>query len=565
MWSTVRSLGLKQISRPAGRRWTTSATNAASSTKAAWKLPTSITIGTTSLVACLLYLHNYRVLQTEAGARVKKPAGSSQVQADGAPKEDSGGTKTFRLDDVRSHGPDHKNVWVTRGTSVYDITEWIPAHPGGNVILNAAGGSIDAFWEIFTIHLKPEVTDILESYKIGEIDARDLVDGKVPSVAITDPFQAEPDRDRRLIVHSRKPRNAETPAEGLKSFITTPELFYVRNHLWVPHLSDSERTNYNLVLETLDGEEKKFSLEALDQLEQRTITATLQCSGNRRSHMNSSSPPVSGLPWASGAISTATFTGPLLSDVLKQVGVSSETKNISELHLQAVGLEGYGASIPLYKALDPRGDVILATMMNGYPIPRDHGSPLRLIVPGVVAARSVKFVSKLVVSDEESHSQWQRRDYKSFGPNETQQSADWDSAPAIQETPVNSAITNIEERYVVKGEGIDGHDYVVVSGYAFAGGGRDIARVDISVDGGKSWKQAKMLPDNAQGSQRWAWKRWRHEVGRAEIEAGGELVVKAVDIGYNVQPEQHGGIHNFRGNLANAWHRVKYPVTAGGD
>lgn len=564
MWSTVRFSTRRAVFRPAGRRWTSSDSNVAQVAKSSWQLPATITAGTVFFAAYLLYTQHARVLHTEAATKAQDLDNKSQRVNNKSKDKDVKTVKTFRLEEVRSHGPDHKDVWVTRGTSVYDITEWIPAHPGGNVILNAAGGSIDAFWDIFTIHLKPEVADILESYKIGEIDAQDLVDGKVPSVAITDPFQAEPDRDRRLIVHSQKPRNAETPAEGLKSFITTPELFYVRNHLWVPDLSDSERTNYNLVLETLNGEERKFSLEALDQLEQRTITATLQCSGNRRSHMNNSSPPVSGLPWATGAISTATFTGPLLSDVLKQVGVTNETKNLGELHLQAIGLEGYGASIPLYKALDPRGDVILATMMNGYPIPRDHGSPLRLIVPGVVAARSVKFVSKLVVSDEESHSQWQRRDYKSFGPNETQQSADWDSAPAIQETPVNSAITNIERRYVVKGEGIDGHDYVVVSGYAFAGGGRDIARVDISVDGGKSWKQAKMLPDNAQGSQRWAWKRWRHEVGRAEIEAGGELVVKAVDIGYNVQPEQHAGIHNFRGNLANAWHRVKYPVSTAG-
>lgn len=476
-------------------------------------------------------------------------------------------TRSIRLEEVRKHGATAETVWVTRGTSVYDITEWIPGHPGGKVILNAGGGSIDAYWAIFTIHLKPEVAEILESYKIGEIDAQDLVDGHVPATEVTDPFRDEPDRDRRLIVHSQRPRNAETPTEGLKSFITTPELFYVRNHLWVPNLSPVERQKFKVTLERLDGEESAFTLDDLDRMEQHTVTVTLQCSGNRRSHMGHDS-PVSGLPWSAGAISTATFTGPLLSDVLEKAGVGLKSTpklgdlGPEELHLQASGLEGYGASIPLLKALDPRGDVMLATVMNGYPIPRDHGSPVRLVVPGIVAARSVKFLSRLRISEEESQSQWQRRDYKSFGPNETQRTADWDSALAIQETPINSAVTNIEEKYAVKGEGIDGHDSVVLSGYAFAGGGRGVARVDISVDGARTWSQAKILRDNAQGHGRWAWTRWRHEVDRLEIERGGEVVVKAVDSSYNVQPESHAGIHNFRGNLANAWHRVPYPQTS---
>lgn len=72
----------------------------------------------------------------------------------------------------------------------------------------------------------------------------------------------------------------------------------------------------------------------------------------------------------------------------------------------------YSASITLAKAMDPRGDVILAYEMNGVPISRDHGYPVRVIVPGVVGARNVKWLGKILISAKESDSHWQQDDYK---------------------------------------------------------------------------------------------------------------------------------------------------------
>jgi sulfite oxidase len=76
----------------------------------------------------------------------------------------------------------------------------------------------------------------------------------------------------------------------------------------------------------------------------------------------------------------------------------------------------YAASIPIEKALAEDGDVLLAYEMNGGAIPRDHGYPLRVVVPGHVAARQVKWVEKIIVSADESDSHWQQEDYKGFCP-----------------------------------------------------------------------------------------------------------------------------------------------------
>jgi len=168
--------------------------------------------------------------------------------------------KTIRLSEVRKHGAKAERRWVVKGTKVYDITDWIPNHPGGEVILRAVGGVIDPYWEIFTIHKKKDVYDILEQYYLGDLDPRDLVDGKVPSDDIEDPFENDPKRDPRLVVHSDRPFNAETAPPDLSTFITPNQTFYVRHHLWVPQI---DPRSHRLQIELPDGEEVEYSMEDL--------------------------------------------------------------------------------------------------------------------------------------------------------------------------------------------------------------------------------------------------------------------------------------------------------------
>lgn len=555
----------------------------------------------------------------------------------------------FRLHDIRLHDAASGEPWVTHEDKVYNITDWVAAHPGGDVILRAAGGSVDPYWDIFTIHKSPHVYEILGQYLIGFVDAADLVDGRPAREEVEDPFEDDPVRDPRLITHTAKPRNAEPPNEELdRGFLTENEVFYVRNHMWVPKVAEGEEAEegHVLTVELPGGETAEYTLRDLrTRFKVHRVTAVLQCSGNRRNDMTRHAGKTNGLQWGVGAISNAEWEGVRLADVLADAGLrvadpavltrattedgaadddNDDPNTITDPsahHVQFSGLEAYGASIPLPTALDPRGDVLLAFGMNGKPLPRDHGFPLRSVIPGHVAARSVKWLSKIVVADEESPSQWQRRDYKSFGPNEGA-NPDWEKAKAIQEMPVTSAITRVWVGDGVRrgevpwlnggkqgGRGGEGKGVVDIAaveqkvgftskptrpvtseeegstatattspvalqGYAYSGGGREISRVDVSLDGGRTWDQADLVDDwnqtHAKGSKHWAWKRWRYVGQLPELHSlpvspdrGNEkkhcteLVVKATDDAYNTQPGDHKAIYNVRGNLATAWHRVK--------
>lgn len=229
--------------------------------------------------------------------------------------------RKYRLEEIRQHRTED-SVWVTKGGGVYDVTDWLPSHPGGKIMLNAAGSSVDPWWAIISVHNKQEVHDVLEQYRIGVIDPRDLNEkGEVPMEDVPDPFATDPERDERLRQLSSRPCNAETPVAALEDWITPNELFYVRNHLWVPQISEQD---YRLTITRLDGEEVAYDLDTLRKFRPTTITATLQCSGNRRSHMTKGARSTSGLQWNQGAISNAEWTGVLLRDLLLDAGVTED-------------------------------------------------------------------------------------------------------------------------------------------------------------------------------------------------------------------------------------------------
>ncbi|KAJ7999278.1 hypothetical protein DPEC_G00213770 [Dallia pectoralis] len=469
----------------------------------------------------------------------------------------------FTQDEVTKHRSLEDGVWVTYQGSVYDITEFVSMHPGGDKILLAAGGALEPFWALYAVHSQEHVLEILSEYKVGELSASDRQ--KQETGKSLDPYSTDPIRHPALHVNSLKPFNAEPPAVILSdNYITPSAIFFKRNHLPVPQV---DANIYRLHVEVLPGVTPgvtPLSL-SLDELKTRfpkhTVTATLQCAGNRRSEMNKVK-PVKGLNWGIAAISNATWSGAKLKDVLLAAGYRPELAQLA-CHVQFEGMDRdvtgttYGASIPLNKALSDDGDVLLAYQMNGEDLPADHGYPVRVVVPGIVGARNVKWLGRILVSQEESRSHWQQNDYKGFSPATDWDTVDFKLAPAIQELPVQSAITQPAEGAMLDRRANE----VRVKGYAWSGGGREVVRVDVSLDGGQTWKVANLQSgEKPQPGRAWAWKLWELTASLPPGTQELEIVCKAVDNSYNMQPDTVAPIWNLRGVLSNAWHRVKVTV-----
>ncbi|XP_044851409.1 sulfite oxidase, mitochondrial isoform X3 [Mauremys mutica] len=482
----------------------------------------------------------------------RRRAAEAEPKAEAAP---GAPYPVFTRQEVGRHRSLAERVWVTYGGEVFDITDFVELHPGGkSKILLAAGGALEPFWALYAVHSQEHVLEILRAYKVGELSPEEQ---SQPSQG--DPYSGDPPRHPALKVNSLKPFNAEPPAELLtETYLTPNQLFFKRNHLPVPAVDPA---SYRLRVEGPGGRVLALSLPELKgRFPKHEVTVTLQCAGNRRAEM-SRVRQVKGLEWGVAAISTARWGGVRLRDVLAHAGYGEEEEEeAGEQHVCFEGLDkdlsgaAYGASIPYRTAMGRGADVLLAYEMNGEELPRDHGYPLRVVVPGVVGARNVKWLGRVSVRREESPSHWQRNDYKGFSPAVDWDTVDFTTAPAIQELPVQSAITEPAPGATVPpGE-------LTVKGYAWSGGGRGVVRVDVSLDGGRTWRVAELTGEEQRPGRAWAWRLWRLTAPVPPDAAELDIVCKAVDASYNVQPDTVEPIWNLRGVLSNAWHRVRVTV-----
>ena len=413
---------------------------------------------------------------------------------------------------AENNGEDGKPVWMSYGGHVYDVTDFIKNHPGGSEkILMAAGSALEPFWHIYRQHFASDLpTRLLEHMLIGTLAEADQekIDEQMEVIYETDkdPFELEPLRNKQLKVHSDQPMNAEVPEQLLTlNYLTPNPIFFKRHHHPVPYLTADQIEHYRLEIDlsAYGKDNLKLSVDDLKAMDKVEVVATLQCSGNRRSGFNVFE-RTSGTTWGQGAISTAKWGGVRLSDLLKNAGIGdpieAQEKGGME-HVRFYAVDGVMASIGIEKAMNPYGDVIVAYEMNDEELPRDHGFPLRLIVPGYAGIRNVKWLKKIELSNEEAEGPWQRGlNYKVLPPSvHDANEVNLDELPSVNELSVSSGITTVEP---VPGSGSDlppGENVMMkVRGWAYSGGGRNVVRVDVTGDRAKSWKSADLLDGSHQ-------------------------------------------------------------------
>jgi len=343
--------------------------------------------------------------------------------------------------------------------------------------------------------------------------------------------------------------NSGPPPELLRrEFITPKDLFFTRNHGAVPEIDPG---TFRLKVTGMVERELELSLHDLQtSLPRRTVAATMACAGLRRDELMAYRPIPGEVAWGAEPISNGIWTGAPLRDVLLMAGLRPGASHVEFIGLDQVQRHGkqfgFGGSIPLDKALGQ--EVLLAFEMNDGPLPPVHGFPLRGVVPGCIGARSVKWLSEIIVTDAPSENYFQAHAYKTFPPEIGPDTVRWETGFMLHDLPLNSVIWDpLPGGRVSAGS-------VTIRGWAMATRGEVVERVEVSADGGRTWTPAEFT----ERGNRWTWCFWSI---RQVLKSGPHtLVVRAIDSAGQVQPDQVDRIWNFKGYMNNAWHRIDVEV-----
>lgn len=234
---------------------------------------------------------------------------------------------------------------------------------------------------------------------------------------------------------------------------------------------------------------KELRYEEIEAFRRVDVSAAMSCAGNRRSEMNEEK-EVEGLQWGGSAIFNSLFAGPLLKDVLSSVGIKLEElekrEDVDKLHLhfettqKCEDAEFYGSSLSVRMALDPERPVLLATHMNGDVLNAKHGFPCRLVAPGIIGARSVKWLERIVLRDRPSDNFYMTRDYKILPPEATPETKEeyLKKVEPLMELPLNSEICDPANGTTVQ---LEGENSIRVRGYALGSHGTPIRSVNIGL------------------------------------------------------------------------------------
>ncbi|KAM0131298.1 hypothetical protein ACHAP3_006950 [Botrytis cinerea] len=355
------------------------------------------------------------------------------------------------------------------------------------------------------------------------------------------------------------PYNGEPPRNRLvESAITSNEDHFVRNHGGIPEIDED---SYFFDVAGLVNNPKRITLKDLKDetiFPRQSNVVTIQCSGTRRIEQINQYPgdgdELINAPWGEGAIGTARWTGVSLKKVIKYCGGLKDPSGT--YHLEFLGADtyfkkgevyNYAVSVPWRKV--KINEVLLAWEMNGEPLPKIHGFPLRAVVFGYIGARSCKWLTRINVLPHESLGPVQKKEYLYYNSQVGKHNATYSSGFSIQDMPVSSAIMSpIDMDQIV-------HDGTIkMRGWAYSGGGHWPVRVEVSGDGGNIWYEVPY--ENLSEKYYHAWRLWEIDLP-VDAEGWLELVVRCWDNSMNTQPTFVRSTWNWDLHVTSSCHRIK--------
>ncbi|KAJ6588904.1 NADPH nitrate reductase [Mycena capillaripes] len=385
-------------------------------------------------------------------------------------------------------------------------------------------------------------------------------------------------RDPRMIrLTGAHPFNAEAPLTALlrEGFLTTPELFFVRNHGPVPEVHDAEVLDWEFTVDGMVDNPLTVTLRDLvADYEQQTYPITLVCAGNRRKEQNQVRKS-KGFSWGPAGVSTALFTGVIMSDVIRRARPNKKARYVCMEGADKLPNGYYGTCVKLNWVMDPNRGIMLAYKMNGEMLKPDHGKPLRAVIPGQIGGRSVKWLTKLILTEAPSDNWYHINDNRvlptMISPDVAANDPRWwmDERYAIYDLSPNSAIA-----FPAHGEMLSlagGPKTYCAKGYAYSGGGRRITRVEVSLDQGRRWCLANIdyAEDEYRKAERtlyggkldfqwreasFCWCFWALDIPVQDMAEAKDLLVRCMDEGMCVQPRDM--YWNILGMMNNPWFRV---------
>lgn len=441
---------------------------------------------------------------------------------------------------------------------------------------------------VMSMNLPPTPPDTED----GESSSSECVDFPLPPpskppTAVLEVDKKTPDfhvpRDPRLIrltgVH---PFNVEAPLTDLfnDGFLTTPELFYVRNHGPVPEVHDADIPDWEFTVEGLVRNPLKITLrDLIAEYDQKTCPITLVCAGNRRKEQNVVR-KTKGFSWGPAGVSTALFTGVILGDVLRKAKPLRKARYVCMEGADKLPNGYYGTSVKLNWAVDPNRGMMLAYKMNGEMLMPDHGKPLRAVIPGQIGGRSVKWLKKLIITEQPSDNWYHIYDNRvlptMISPEVAANKLEWwtDERYAIYGLSTNSAIAYPAHDEHLSLSGC--MESYRVKGYAYGGDGRRVTRVELSLDKGKTWRLGQIdyaedkyreapeqdlfggTLDMAWRETSFCWCFWELDISIEELRAAKDLLVRAMDESMNLQPRDM--YWSVLGMMNNPWYRIAIHV-----